>query len=171
VPSRCWLRGNLQWCRTDVPPWKKHGTASAAGDFAPPKNGSAVEAQIAAAVANGAFDNLEGHGKPLEGSSLTGGIEAHIARMLKNHGAGKPKSIQAKDALDALKEKATASIRSSPGGPVSRDAHDEYVMGVMRYNTAVLSDKETFGGAWPLETLPTPRYMDDMQKVQQGEKL
>jgi len=91
--------------------------------------------------------------------------------MLKSQGGGKPKSVEARDALKCLREAATAAMQADRTSEGSKKAHVAFVEGVRKYNGAVLADKEAYGSAWPLETEPLPKYNQDVAKVARGENL
>jgi len=136
---------------------KKSGVTPKAGDIAAPQSAQSVEATIAAAVASGAMDNLQGQGEPLADRSAHVGSAEDIIQRLKSEGA-RPRSIVAKEAMEALRSKAAKAIEAAPESPNAKLAHSELVESVQAYNSAVLADKEAMGAAWPLEAKTLPRW-------------
>ena len=129
-----------------------------------------VESQIKAAVARGALDNLEGTGKPLRRDVHADswyGVDAGQAalnRMLKTAGF-KPPSVEARDDMRRARARAQVELREAiasgavtsidliqgPRGAAAREAYANYEEAVKAYNSAVVTDVETYGSAWPLQ--------------------
>lgn len=98
-------------------------------------------------------------------------VEAHITKLLKAQGGGKPKSVEAQAHMESARAAASEGMKAGPGTPAANTAHTAFVEAVKAYNDAVLSDREGFGSAWPLQTAPLPRYREDVAKVSRGEAL
>jgi hypothetical protein len=136
-----------------------------------------AEQKIASAIANGELSNLPGEGKPLAERNLPQGvtaIEAHITKLLKAQGGGKPKSVEAQARMETARAAATEGMKKEKGGPstpAAKKAHAAFVEAVKVYNGAVMSDREAFGSAWPLQNAPFPRYREDVAKAHRGEAL
>ncbi len=68
----------------------------------------------------------------------------------------RPQSVEAKSLYDRAR-----ALSSAAPAAEAREAHSELVRAAKALNAAVLADREAFGGAWPVQTVPVPKAFED----------
>mmetsp|Transcript_82362 Transcript_82362/g.223173 ORF Transcript_82362/g.223173 Transcript_82362/m.223173 type:complete len:243 (+) Transcript_82362:32-760(+) len=148
-----------------VPPLAR-GDVGGAADRAAVVGGARAEQSIRAWLEAGGDRSLEGRGAPLaerdeDRQMFTSDAgERALTRALKDAGI-RPASIEAAEELRRAEERVVAGLRYAlrkDRGASTLDLEDAVRMArehcaqlVKQYNSALLLDKETFGGSWPLQ--------------------